>query len=500
MLGLTLYLPANDSRIRTQVGSKHEEGIVIRDCPDGSAIYGPYIDLPRGQYKASVDFAEDKSAFGKAVVDICWDLGKKNIKSLDFDLSHIMRGQRRVCIEFVLENAVSQLEVRLLCAAGCWVTITGIEILFCDLDASRIETIVNSRLGDRLLKPDDSSENHERSVFGGAQYYDIVRIRRRRPVGGIALVFFMGLGDYLMATPIIEAVRLAHPDLPLYGYASSHDDSVNSPLLVHLLRSNPAFHSVFTYKGRPAGIWTSYDFHDALKDIPDDFLVLPVIFETSPEIFHRVTTLAETFGLEVKLPVARPILPITALSTRAAAILQDVRQRAAVDPVRGVVFCHSGARSSGYEYPHSADLVRRIASAGYLVVALSPVEIEDDRVVAVDVTTIAPTDTIEILRQLQQDVAPLFIVSVNSVMWPISAGLGIRNLGLHIFQDDGLHQYLYPNIFVVTQHFYERVSPSRYFLAPKGTFETRESKTGVQFADYAPGFVMDCFLQMVDEL
>lgn len=344
-----------------------------------------------------------------------------------------------------------------------------------------------------------ASNVYRRSAYGGVQYYDIDRIRRRRPVGGIALVFFMGLGDYLMATPVIAAIRLAHPDLPIYGYTSVHADSVNSPLLIHLLRSNPAFDAVFAYEGRPAGAWTSYDFRDALKDIPEDFLILPVIYETEPAIYHRVTSLMETFGLSVKLPVAAPVLPQVALTPPAGAIIDAIRQRCAMLSPRGIVFTHFGARSSGYEYPDSDDLVRRLAKAGYLVVSLSPIGVTDARVIAIDITTISPPDTIEILRSLQRDPLDVFILSVNSVMWPISAGLGIRNLGLHIFWDNGLHQYLYPNIFVVTRHFYERVSPSRQFIAPGGTYEERKGK-GVIFTDYDPGLVMDCFMRMVQQV
>src|SRR5689334_12029390 len=45
--------------------------------------------------------------------------------------------------------------------------------------------------------------------FGGTPYYNIALRRRTRPVEGLALIFFMGAGDYLMATPLIRALRLA---------------------------------------------------------------------------------------------------------------------------------------------------------------------------------------------------------------------------------------------------------------------------------------------------
>jgi hypothetical protein len=102
-----------------------------------------------------------------------------------------------------------------------------------------------------------------RSPHGGTRYYDIGLARRTRQVDGLALVFFMGLGDYLMTTPMIEALRLAHPDLPIHAYASSNNDWVNSSLVIHLLRANPTFEQVATYRGYPGMSWTNYDFRDA---------------------------------------------------------------------------------------------------------------------------------------------------------------------------------------------------------------------------------------------
>ena len=78
-------------------------------------------------------------------------------------------------------------------------------------------------------------------------------------------------------------------------------------------------------------------------------------------------------------------------------------------------------------------------------------------------------------------------------MWPVSVGLGIANLGMHIFWDVCIHQYLYPNIFVITQHNYPRVSPSRLFLAPVGSFTETVSKSNTLFADFDPAFVLNCF-------
>ena len=276
----------------------------------------------------------------------------------------------------------------------------------------------------------------------------------------------MGAGDYLMTTPLIRALHLAYPDLPIYAYASSHADSVNSPLVIQLLRTNPLISQVFSYRGRPRTIWTDYDFGDALKDIPADFAILPVIYDVDPLVFHRATSLMETFGLPVDLPIPPPIIYATEMSAAASLYLLAIRDRIKIASPNGVVCVHFGARSSGYEYPHASRLVGQLVRQGYVVISFSPTGVTDDNVVDVDVAAVSLTNSTEMLRVLRSEYSRLFVISVNSLMWPISAALGIPNLGLHTFWDPAIHQYLYPNIFVVTQHLYEHLPPSRCFLAP----------------------------------
>jgi hypothetical protein len=332
----------------------------------------------------------------------------------------------------------------------------------------------------------------ERRAFGGIAYYDIKLLRRTRPVAGFALIFHMGIGDYLMATPLIRSLRLAHPDLPLYAYGSTHADSVNSPLVIELLKLNPLVDRVFAYRGRPRNVWTDYDWQDALKDIPKDFVVLPVIYDVDPVVFHRATSLLETFNLPIDFPLPAPIAYESPLSAAAAGLLGSIRQRKSDTSATGVVCTHFGARSSGYEYPHIAAIVARLTSLGFLVVSFSPTGVDNNRVIDIDISKITPGDSIELLRALKADPERLFLLSVNSLMWPISASLDIPNLGLHIFHDPSMHQYLYPNIYVVTPYFFPRLPPFRLFLAPPGSYQERRSADGqTLFIDYKPEYIAD---------
>jgi hypothetical protein len=118
----------------------------------------------------------------------------------------------------------------------------------------------------------------------------------------------------------------------------------------------------------------------------------------------------------------------------------------------------------------------------------------------IDVTKIAPTDTIEILRELRAGPIPVAMVAVNSVMWAVAAGLDIPNLGLHILYDPVGHQYQYPNTYVVTPYAYPMTSPHHRFLTTAGQYRERESDlagTLLTLLDYEPDYVVDCFEQMI---
>jgi glycosyltransferase involved in cell wall biosynthesis len=333
--------------------------------------------------------------------------------------------------------------------------------------------------------------------------YDIAAARRAQRIDGLALIFFMGLGDYLMATPVIEALRQTHADLPIYAYASSTLDEVNSPLLAGMLRGNPNIDRVFVYRGKAKKFWKDYDFSDAAKDIPGNFLILPVLFNNTDRMVpHRTASLLQTFGLPQIWPVPRPVLYPEPLSETAQAILRDVRRRVVFRDVRGVVCCHFDVRSSGYVYPYAERLVRGLITGGYFVVSFSKLDIANEGLLVVDVTTITPNDTAGMLTALRSDPAPLLMVTVNSMIWALSAALDIPNLGLQTFHDTAMHQYAYPNISVITSRRHPRILPERLlfmaraeqlFMARGGSYTEQQSGLGLTFVHYRASFVLECF-------
>ncbi len=326
-------------------------------------------------------------------------------------------------------------------------------------------------------------------------FYDIAGARRASRVEGLALIFFMGLGDYLIATPVLESLRQAYPDLPIQAFASSTQDEVNSRLVAGMLRGNPNIDLVVDYRGRRTHHWKNYDHSDALKDVPPNFLVLPVLYnDTDRAVPHRVTSLLRTFGLPGIWPIPRPLLYPEPLSEPARAILDEIRRRASDRASRGIVACHFDVRSSGYIYPFGEKLVRGLIAAGYFVVSFSRLGLVDDGLLVVDVTTITPNDTAGVLAALKSDPTPLRMVTVNSMMWAMSAGLDIPNLGLQNVRAAAMHQFLYPNISVIASSSLSHPSaPDRLFPAPSDSYTEDTSPAGLTFVTYDPGFVLDYF-------
>lgn len=340
-----------------------------------------------------------------------------------------------------------------------------------------------------------------RGRFGGVQYYNIARLRRTRPISGLALIFFIGAGDYLMATPLIEALHEEHPDLTIWAYVSSNADSVNSPLVRDLLKINPFVSKVIPYQGRPRAVWTEYNFSDALRDIPDDFAILPVIYDTDPSVLHRGTSLLETFGLRVDMPIKMPIAYPAPLTKPISEMLEAVKERLKNSAMKGLVFTHFGARSSGYDYPHVARLAWLLSRRGYFVASFTRTGLESESVLDLDISKFSILDSIELIRHAKVAIGNISIISVNSVMWPISAALGIPNLGMHAFWDPAVHQYHYPNIFVVTPHLYSNISPCRLFLASPADYQERLAAFGaIKFTDYRPEYIAECADRMLSQL
>jgi ubiquinone/menaquinone biosynthesis C-methylase UbiE len=117
--------PANSPKLRSKIGRREEKGIVLENALAGMALFGPYLDLPAGRYRARIGFA-DAAANGRAVMDVTCDNGRKALAKRDLVFSNGKPATAE--LEFSSAAACSGVEVRLACRNGFTGTIAGLTI------------------------------------------------------------------------------------------------------------------------------------------------------------------------------------------------------------------------------------------------------------------------------------------------------------------------------------------------------------------------------------
>jgi hypothetical protein len=148
MSHLALRYLASDPRLYTAVGSKRGSSIVLERCPAGCGLYGPYIDLPVGQYYAAVRFVTINRPAGCGLIDVCRDTDAQVIASVPFDFAKLDDGSKEIGIAFDLYRPISQCQVRLHCTAGVSATIESLEIKSRDVATALIQTTERNGLDD----------------------------------------------------------------------------------------------------------------------------------------------------------------------------------------------------------------------------------------------------------------------------------------------------------------------------------------------------------------
>lgn len=327
-------------------------------------------------------------------------------------------------------------------------------------------------------------------------YYNFDKALEANPqLKGLALIFFMGIGDYLYTTPMLEALKQKYPQLPFYAYVGAGFDRNNSPLVGKLLECNPHFEKVFYFDGkRHPLIWKNYDYEDAFKNIPPDFLAVPVYYDYGVHIPHRVKSLFETFGLAAPKGVPAPVMYFP--QEPAAAVRDALDQISArAQSKKGIVFLQLDSRGSAYTYPHMGELVRGLIDEGYFVMSVTkggPLNNPD--YFEVDIKKFAINETWHLLELLKQRFA-VYVIAVNSVFWAASAGLHLPNLGLQHWVDKKVHNLWYPNIEVVTDYFYPRLPKEKQIMAPPESYAPHNHK----IIDYKPDWIIKWFKEKFEK-
>jgi len=78
MSDMSYRFSPDDLRLRTAIGIR--EPTVIRiPSANGTALYGPYLDLLAGRYEAVIRFDPDIACRGRAIMDVCAGVGTERL-------------------------------------------------------------------------------------------------------------------------------------------------------------------------------------------------------------------------------------------------------------------------------------------------------------------------------------------------------------------------------------------------------------------------------------
>jgi SAM-dependent methyltransferase len=114
---------ANAPEIKTQIGRIVEGLIALDGSKAGTAIYGPYVEMPPGKYVARLGFRAGAARRGTAKLDVCFDGGRKRLAE------RRVRDDEAAELNFTLREDASDLEIRLFVERGFIGQIEFVEIV-----------------------------------------------------------------------------------------------------------------------------------------------------------------------------------------------------------------------------------------------------------------------------------------------------------------------------------------------------------------------------------
>jgi len=327
-------------------------------------------------------------------------------------------------------------------------------------------------------------------------FYNLDNALRANPhVKGFAFIFFMGIGDYLYTTPVWDALKKKYPQVPFYAYVGAQFDRNNSPLVARLLSENPNFDKVSYFTGiRHPLIWKNYDYEDALAQIPQGFLAVPVYYEYGKQIPHRVCSVFDTFGLEVPSEIPTPKMYFSSQVAPVVSMYVE-KARIGMKGKKGIIFLQLDSRGSNYVYPQMEDLVNGLTREGYFVMSVTKgADTDNPDYAEIDIKQLSINQTWQMLSILKKEF-PLYVIAVNSVFWAASAGLNLKNLGLQHWIDKKVNHLWYPNIEVVTNYIYPLLPREKQIFAPPESY-TRHNK---KIIDYKHQWVIKWFKEKFEK-
>jgi hypothetical protein len=155
----------DDLRLGTGIGIREPDAIRI-PMINGTALYGPYVDLLPGRYEAVIRFDPETPCHGGAMMDVCAGVGAERLAEQWITADQILAGGMTARLDFSCPLPLHGVEVRLLADGGFSAGIQSVEI---DGElaepASEFETQDEIKRLLRLLRP-YAVEGFSKARFG----------------------------------------------------------------------------------------------------------------------------------------------------------------------------------------------------------------------------------------------------------------------------------------------------------------------------------------------
>src|SRR3954470_10061159 len=147
---------ASDPYMRISASRRTDNTIRVNDGDVGVAIYGPYIPLPPGTYRATLKFSHEHPLYGTATIDVCANQGRTALGQELICSDRLTRNGTAIAVDFACSETLTDVEVRLTSGGGFTAGIEELEIagelmpLFSsvelsDLPCVRIENTLSRR-------------------------------------------------------------------------------------------------------------------------------------------------------------------------------------------------------------------------------------------------------------------------------------------------------------------------------------------------------------------
>jgi len=127
MSDMSYLFSPDDLRLKTAIGIR-EANVIRIPMTNGTALYGPYVDLLAGRHQALIRFDPETPCHGGAMMDVCAEFAAERLAEQWITADQILAGGMSAKLEFSCSRPLQGVEVRLLVDGSFSAGIASVEI------------------------------------------------------------------------------------------------------------------------------------------------------------------------------------------------------------------------------------------------------------------------------------------------------------------------------------------------------------------------------------